>query len=201
MSAFDKVIGYESIKQELMQVCDMIKNPNIYKSLGAVIPNGIMLYGEPGLGKTLIAKCFIEECNINSYTVRKDIGGSEFVACITSAFNDAKEHSPAIVFLDDMDKFANEDEQHRNAEEYVAVQAGIDNVKGSNVIVIATVNDIDSLPDSLHRSGRFDRKIEMQQPEGEDARAIIEHYLQSKKMNDILHKEALRLSLLITAKK
>ena len=60
MSAFDKVIGYETIKNELLQICDMIHNRELYEELGAKLPQGILLYGDPGLGKTLIAKCFIE---------------------------------------------------------------------------------------------------------------------------------------------
>lgn len=58
MNAFDKVIGYETIKNELLQICDMIHNREVYDELGAKLPQGILLYGDPGLGKTLIAKCF-----------------------------------------------------------------------------------------------------------------------------------------------
>ena len=68
----------------------------------------------------------------------------------------AKENAPSIVFLDDMDKFANEDDRHCDAEEYVAVQSGIDEVKGYDVFVLATVNNFDKLPRSLTRPGRFD---------------------------------------------
>jgi cell division protease FtsH len=66
MSTFDKVIGYETTKQELLQICDMIRNKEIYQKLGAKMPQGILLYGDPGLGKTLMAKCFIQESGLPS---------------------------------------------------------------------------------------------------------------------------------------
>ena len=72
MNAFDKVIGYETIKNELLQICDMIHNREVYEELGAKLPQGILLYGDPGLGKTLIAKCFIEESGLKSYVVRSN---------------------------------------------------------------------------------------------------------------------------------
>ena len=79
MSAFDKVIGYETIKNELMQICDMVHNKECYEALGAKLPQGILLYGDPGLGKTLIAKCFIEESGLKSYVVRRNKGNDDFI--------------------------------------------------------------------------------------------------------------------------
>lgn len=181
MSAFDKVIGYDAAKKELKQICDMIHNREVYASLGARIPRGILLYGRPGMGKTLLADCFITESGRRAYTVRRDRGGEGFVAEITAAFRKAKENAPAIVFLDDLDKFSNEDDFHRDTEEYIAVQSGIDEVRDSEVFVIATANDLHKLPRSLQRSGRFDRKLEMNTPTEADARKIIEHYLKDKK--------------------
>jgi len=183
MSAFDTIIGYETIKNELIQLCDMIHNKDVYTQLGARLPRGILLYGDPGLGKTLMAKCFIEESGLESYTVRRNMGTDNFVASITDTFRKAKENAPCIVFLDDMDKFANEDEKHCDAEEYVAVQAGIDETKGSDVFVFATVNEMHKLPRSLRRSGRFDRRIELDCPTERDAAQIIAHYLKGKKVS------------------
>lgn len=180
MSAFDKVIGYETIKNELIQICDMIHNREQYETLGAKLPQGILLYGDPGLGKTLMAKSFIEESRLSAYTVRRNKGNGDFIGNITDTFQKARENAPCIVFLDDMDKFANEDSDHRNAEEYVAVQSGIDEVKGCDVFVIATANNIRNLPGSLIRSGRFDRKIEFNCPRDDDARKIIAYYLSRK---------------------
>lgn len=140
--------------------------------------------GEPGLGKTLLAKCFIDECGLKSYTLRSNKGGDKFVDEITATFEKAKQNAPSIIFLDDMDKFSNDDDMHCDAQEYVAVQAGIDFVKGNDVFVIATTNDINKLPDSLVRTGRFDRVIIVQEPTQYDASKIIEHYLKNKKLSD-----------------
>lgn len=191
MCTFDKVIGYDSIKNELLQISDMLKNREIYERLGAKMPRGILLYGDPGLGKTLMAKCFIEESGLKSYTVRRNKGNDDFIGNITDTFKLAKENAPAIVFLDDMDKFANEDDSHRDAEEYVAVQAGIDDVKTAEVFVLATVNEMYKLPRSLTRPGRFDRKIEVLCPTEEDAVKIIEYYLSDKKISEDVNLEDL----------
>lgn len=184
MSAFDRIIGYQTIKEELLQICDMIHNREIYENLGAKLPQGILLYGDPGLGKSLMAKSFITESGLHAYIVRRDKGSDDFIGKITDTFEKAKENAPAIVLLDDMDKFANEDDHHIDAEEYVAVQAGIDEVKGCNVFVFATVNEIRKLPRSLIRSGRFDRKIEVNSPTDRDAEEIIKYYLGQKKVSD-----------------
>ncbi len=184
MSAFDRIIGYETIKTELRQICDMIHNSEVYENLGARLPHGLLLYGNPGLGKTLMAKAFIEECGLKTYVVRRNKGNGEFVDDITESFTKAKDHAPAIVFLDDMDKFANEDQAHCDAEEYVAVQAGIDDAADCDVFVIATANDVQKLPDSLVRSGRFDRKIKVKCPTEQDADNIIRYYLSDKKVSD-----------------
>lgn len=183
-NAFDKIIGYEEIKEELMQICDMIKNRELYEALGAKLPRGIMLYGDPGLGKTLMAKCFIAESGLESYTIRRNKGNNDFISEIGDTFKKAKENAPSVIFLDDLDKFANEDYNHCDAEEYVAVQAGIDDVDGSDVFVIATVNQGYKLPHSLKRPGRFDRKINIQSPTEADAVKIIAYYLKNKKISE-----------------
>ncbi len=181
MNNFDKVIGYETIKKELIKVCDMIKNKEVYNALGAKMPNGILLYGDPGLGKTLMAKCFIEECKLEAFIIRRN-KSEDFVGYIIETFNKAKENAPSVVFLDDLDKFANEDSSRCDAEEYVAVQAGIDEVKGSGVFVLATVNEMNKLPSSLVRAGRFDKNIRVLSPNRDDCMKIIKHYLSDKKL-------------------
>lgn len=93
---------------------------------------------------------------------------------------------PSIVFLDDMDKFANGDALHPDAEEYVTVQSCIDEVKNKDVFVIATANSLRCLPDSLLRSGRFDRRIPVPVPSDEDAEQIIKFYLSGRGMSLVL---------------
>ena len=189
MRPLEKVIGYNSIKKEFYKIIDVLNNPEKYEKLGVHIPNGVMLEGEPGIGKSLMAKCFIEECKRKSYIIRKDKPNGNFVDYIRETFEDAEKKAPTIILLDDMDKYANEDYSHRDAEEYVTIQACIDNVKDKNVFVIATVNDIESLPGSLVRSGRFDNVFHMDFPRGEDAKKIIEYYLKDKKCDSTIDTE------------
>ncbi len=182
MNAFDRIIGYTDIKKEMLRYCDVLKNPERYRNLGVNMPKGILLYGEPGVGKTMMAQCFIEESGCKSYIIRKDRPNGEFVNEIRDTFAKVKEDACAIVFLDDMDKFANEDHLHRDAEEYVAVQACMDDLRDSGVFVLATVNDRYCLPDSLIRAGRFDKVIEMKCPEGEDSRRLMGYFFSKKQV-------------------
>ena len=181
MNAFNKIIGYESIKKELIQISDILANIEPYKALGVAVPRGLLLHGEPGVGKTLMASVIIKESGRRAYTCRKDKPNGDFIKSIRKTFTDAVAAAPSIVFLDDMDKFANGDERHPDAEEYVTVQSCIDNIKGKDVFVLATANNIDNLPGSLLRAGRFDRVIEIEAPTGEDALNIVSHYMKSKK--------------------
>lgn len=184
MSKFDKIIGYSAVKKELKQIADTLKNREVYAKLGVSTPRGLLLYGEPGVGKSLMASAVIEESGRKAFVCRKDQPNGDFVNVIKATFEKAIENAPSIVLLDDMDKFANGDERHPDAEEYVTVQSCIDEAKGKEVFVLATVNNMRCLPRSLHRAGRFDRVIEIDTPRGKDALAIIAHYLKSKKVVD-----------------
>lgn len=73
MSEFDNIIGYESIKAEVIRICDVVKNEAKYEKLGVSLPNGLLLYGEPGVGKTLFASCFIKESERKSFICRKNL--------------------------------------------------------------------------------------------------------------------------------
>ena len=181
MKEFDKIIGYEAIKKELLQISDVLANNGAYQRLGVSAPRGLLLHGTPGVGKTLMASAVIRASGRRAFTCRKDAPNGDFVKAIKKAFTDAAAAAPSIVFLDDMDKFANGDEDHRDAEEYVTVQACIDAARGKEVFVLATANSLRALPDSLLRAGRFDRVIQVENPRGEDAVKIIEHYIKQKK--------------------
>lgn len=182
--AFDKIIGYEFIKDELDQIADTLRNRDVYTKMDVKMPSGLLLYGEPGVGKTLMATAMLEASGCPCYTCRKDQPDGDFIRTIRKAFSQAEKNAPAIVFLDDLDKFANEDEDHRDAEEYVTVQSCIDDVKHKDVFVLATVNNMHKLPKSLRRAGRFDRLLKVDVPTGEDAAAIAKHYLRDKKLDD-----------------
>ena len=180
MSKFDMIIGYNAVKKELKQIADTLRNREYYEKLGVSAPRGLLLHGEPGVGKSLMAAAVIEASGRKAFVCRKDQPNGDFVKYIKETFDKAMAEAPSIVLLDDMDKFANGDEDHPDAEEYVTVQSCIDNAKGEDVFVIATVNHLFNLPRSLRRPGRFDRIIEIAEPKGADSLAIISHYLRNK---------------------
>lgn len=197
-SVFDRefacIMGYESIKIELRRIVDIMLNPQKYKDLGVSTPRGILINGVPGLGKSLIANCFIKASGRRAFICRKDKPNGSFVEEIHRIYEEAKENAPSIVFLDDMDKFANEDDHHPNAEEYVTVQSCIDGCKDFEVLTIATTNDLNCLPESLLRVGRFDKNFRINPPEGEEAEKIIEYYLSQKKnVGDIDIKQIVKI--------
>ena len=188
MSAFDKVIGYTAVKEKLKRTADVLAHPETYDALGVRAPRAMLLYGEPGVGKTLMARCLIEQSGREAIVCRKDEPNGEFVKVIKKKFKKAAEKAPSIILLDDLDKFANEDNQHRDAEEYVTVQSCLDDLAQSEaeVFVLATANDIHCLPYSLRRLGRLGNKIKVECPTGADAGAILAHYLSGKKVVDMI---------------
>lgn len=177
---FKPVIGYKSIKNEMIKICDIMRNREFYSKLGVSVPNGLLLSGSPGLGKTLMANCFIKASGRKAFACRKDKPDRDFINHIKNTFDEAVKNAPSIVFLDDMDKFANGDSYHKNSEEFVTIQSCIDNVKNKDVFVLATINDEYSIPNSLLRAGRFDNRINVVSPKREDAEKIVEHYIKRK---------------------
>ena len=114
MNHFENLIGYSAVKKELELIADILCNTENYKKLGVKAPAGLLLHGEPGLGKTLMANCLINASGRKMFCCRKDRPDGEFVDALRQTFAEAKESAPSIVFLDDMDKFANEDDRHRD---------------------------------------------------------------------------------------
>lgn len=180
MSAFDKLIGYESIKKELRQVADMIKNSPKYRALGARMPKGIILHGAPGVGKTMFSTALIEEVGVPHTIVRHEMSRASFCEHIKKAFEDmAGRDEQTIILLDDLDKFSMDE---KNGEEFAIVQSCMDAVKDRNVFVIATANKLLHLPKSLIRPGRFDKVIKVGYPVGKEAVEIITHYMKGLKV-------------------
>lgn len=183
MGAFDKIFGYEKEKKELIYICDMMNNPNKYREFGVKIPKAVLLHGAPGLGKTLMAKAMIEESGRRHYACRKTKANGSFVDLIKATFDEAIENAPSIVFLDDMDKFAEDNlDSDSNKEEFVVIQSCLEDIKDKDVFVIATANDIDNLPSSLVRAGRFGKQLEFSLPSLKDSVKIVGHYLAGKKI-------------------
>lgn len=187
MKSFEKIIGYESVKKELYQIIDMFKNREMYERMDAKLPKGVLIYGNPGMGKTMLANALIEECNVKSFVIKKNKDDKEILDEISKTFAAAAKEENAIILFDDLDKFSESDGKNVDDKIFIAVQAGIDSVKDNNVLVIATANNIRKLPDSLIRNGRFDVKIYLNRPTSKDAQEIIKHYLKNKKVNPNLN--------------
>ena len=180
---FNDIIGYDNIKETLKTVVDMLNNQQKYKELGCSIAHGLLLYGPPGTGKTSIAKEILNNVNRKVFTIRKIKSDGDFINYMNNIFKQAKNNQPSIILLDDLDKFSENDDKSNN-EEYIAVQSLIDEIKDYDIFVVATANDINVLPRSLKRSGRFDIQIKIDNPNEEDALRIFSYYLKSKKIDD-----------------
>jgi len=189
---FDEIIGYEDIKKELRTISDMLNNPEIYRMLGAGINDGLILSGKPGTGKTTMANCLIQSTGRNAFVCRKKSSDGEFIKTITDTFEEAKKQTPSIVLLDDLDKFSDmsDDDKNHDTEEFVAVQSCMDEIKDLDIFVIATVNDIRKLPDSLLRSGRLGKRLKIRLPEQDEAKIIVDHYLKKTNICDEIDAES-----------
>ena len=155
----------------------MLNNPEVYKKLGVKLNDGLILSGEPGTGKTTMVRCLINSTGRKAYTCRKKASDGEFLKTIADTFEEAKNNTPSIVLLDDLDKFYEENEVN-DAEEFAAVQACIDETKGQDVFVIATVNNVRKIPDSLLRAGRLGKRLKIRLPKKDEIIAIIRHYIE-----------------------
>ncbi len=183
MKPFDKVIGYQKVKDELNQILDMIQNPAIYEEMGANLPRGILFYGDPGMGKTLLATSFIEASGLPVYTVTKNKDEQGVMKDINAAFEEAVKNKQAIVFFDDIDKLCSEDRKDADAPCFVTIQSNMDACKDKGVVVVATANKANKMPKSLLRSGRLDHQFPIEIPGKEGAAAIVEYYLRKRKVD------------------
>ncbi len=174
MSCFDLVCGYEDIKAELIRIHDVLRQRERFEKMGVNRPRGLLLYGDPGLGKTRMAECFIGEWIFPTFEISKEEQGREVIAEIRAAFAKAKDAGEqAIVFLDNLDDDA-------DANVYAALKACMDAFREDDVFVFATAKDKDNIPDYLLRPGRFDKVIEVETPTFKDAIEILNFYLSLK---------------------
>lgn len=198
---FNDVAGNEAAKQDLTEIVDFLKNPKKYEKLGAKIPRGVLLAGDPGTGKTLMARAVAGEANVPFFS----ISGSEFAEMfvgvgasrVRDLFGKAKKNAPSIIFIDEIDAVAHkrdarggagrEDEQTLN--QILVEMDGFDNDSG--VIVMAATNRVDMLDKALLRPGRFDRHVNVTLPERKDRLEILKVHFKNKPVEENVNLEAL----------
>lgn len=188
---FDDVAGVEEAKEELYEVVEFLKEPEKFITLGARIPRGVLLMGKPGTGKTLMAKAVSGEAAVPFFS----ISGSEFVEMfvgvgasrVRDLFDQAKRHSPCIVFVDEIDAVGRQrgaglggshDEREQTLNQMLVEMDGFDT--DTNVIIIAATNRPDILDPALLRPGRFDRRVILDPPDMRGREAILVVHVKGK---------------------
>lgn len=199
---FEDVAGNDSAKQDLQEVVDFLKHPKKYENLGAKIPKGVLLVGDPGTGKTLLARAVAGEASVPFFS----ISGSEFVEMfvgvgasrVRDLFNKAKKNSPSIIFIDEIDAVGRRrgsgmggghDEREQTLNQILVEMDGFE--KGSNVIVLAATNRVDVLDPALLRPGRFDRRTNIALPERQDRLAILKVHFKNKPLDETVDLDVL----------
>lgn len=194
---FDYVAGNEEAKESLMDIVDFLKNPQKYKDYGARMPKGVILYGSPGTGKTLLAKAVAGEAKVPFYA----LSGSDFVqvyvgvgaARIRNLFKKAKAQGKAVIFIDEIDAIGKKrggssassgnDERDQTLNALLTEMSGFGEQEG--IVVIAATNRLDTLDSALLRPGRFDRHIEVSLPDISAREKIISLHLENKPYNNL----------------
>lgn len=188
---FNDVAGEEEAKYELQEVVTFLKHPKRYRSLGAKIPKGVLLVGPPGTGKTLLARAVAGEAKVPFFS----ISGSEFVqmfvgvgaARVRDLFQQAKQHAPCIVFIDELDAVGRQrgvhigavnDEREQTLNQLLVGLDGFDANVG--VVVLAATNRPDVLDRALLRPGRFDRQVVVDAPDLGGREAILKIHSRGK---------------------
>lgn len=188
-TTFKDVAGLEGAKEEIQEIVEFLKNPEKYTNLGGKIPKGALLVGPPGTGKTLLAKAVAGEAQVPFFS----LSGSDFVEMfvgvgasrVRDLFKQAKEKSPAIIFIDEIDAVGRargksnmsggNDERENTLNQLLTEMDGFGT--NSNVIVLAATNRADVLDKALMRAGRFDRQIFVDLPDIRERAEIFEVHL------------------------
>ena len=191
---FQDVAGVEEAKEELQEVVEFLREPEKFISLGARIPKGVLLVGPPGTGKTLLAKAVSGEAGVPFFS----ISGSEFVEMfvgvgasrVRDLFDQAKRHSPCIVFVDEIDAVGRQrgaglggshDEREQTLNQMLVEMDGFDT--DTNVIIMAATNRPDILDPALLRPGRFDRRVVLDRPDMRGREAILKVHIKGKPLS------------------
>ena len=181
MDKFDeKVIGYDSIKETLRQIADVLKRTEAYKEKGVSMPRGLLMESAPGLGKSLMASILMEESGRKSFVFRRINEGNTFLGEMKDIFDVAKEEAPSILLLEDLNLYVESNSPY--APEWACLQACIDETSDADIFVIATTNDTRYMPQSLLRPGRFDYILNLNPPLGKTAENIVSYYLRDKNL-------------------
>lgn len=181
MDKFDeKVIGYDSIKETLRQIADVLKRPEAYKEKGVSMPRGLLMESAPRLGKSLMASILMEESGRKSFVFRRINEGNTFLVEMKDIFDVAKEEAPSILLLEDLNLYVESNSPY--APEWACLQACIDETSDADIFVIATTNDTRYMPQSLLRPGRFDYILNLNPPLGKTAENIVSYYLRDKNL-------------------
>ena len=192
---FDDVAGVDEEKEELEEIVEFLKNPKKYTDMGARIPKGVLLVGQPGTGKTLLAKAVAGEAGVPFFI----ISGSDFVEMfvgvgasrVRDLFEEAKRNAPCIVFIDEIDAVGRQrgaglggghDEREQTLNQMLVEMDGFSANEG--VIVLAATNRPDVLDKALLRPGRFDRQIVVPAPDVKAREQILEVHARKKKLAD-----------------
>lgn len=192
---FENVAGIKEEKEELVEIVDYLKNPKKYVSMGARIPKGVLLVGEPGTGKTLLAKAIAGESGVPFFS----ISGSDFVEMyvgigasrVRELFEEAKKNLPCIVFIDEIDAVGRmrgvglgggNDEREQTLNQLLVEMDGFEMNEG--LIVMAATNRVDILDPALTRPGRFDRRIHVYPPDVKGREEILAVYAKNKPLAD-----------------
>ncbi|QOY55791.1 AAA family ATPase [Candidatus Sulfurimonas marisnigri] len=182
---FNDIGGISDVKIELEEIIDFMKNPKRYKTFGARMPRGVLLVGPPGVGKTMIAKAVANEAGVPFYYQ----SGASFVQIyvgmgakrVHELFSAAKNNSPSIIFIDEIDAVGKTRDGQRNDEREATLNQLLTEMDGfensSGVIVIAATNKIDILDSALLRAGRFDRRVFVELPTKRERESILSKYL------------------------
>lgn len=191
---FNDVAGLDEEKEELIEIVDFLKTPEKFTKMGAKIPRGVLLYGKPGTGKTLIAKAIAGEANVPFISM----SGSEFVEMfvglgasrVRKLFEKAEKLSPCIIFIDEIDAIGArrtdasgaETENNQTLNQLLVEMDGFNS--DNTVIVLAATNRPEMLDKALLRPGRFDRQITIALPDLNGREAILKIHSKDKKLAD-----------------
>ena len=190
---FDDVAGVDEEKEELEEIVEFLKTPKKFTDMGARIPKGVLLVGQPGTGKTLLAKAVAGEAGVPFFS----ISGSEFVEMfvgvgasrVRDLFEQAKKNAPSIIFIDEIDAVGRQrgaglggghDEREQTLNQLLVEMDGFGTNEG--VIVLAATNRPDVLDKALLRPGRFDRQIVVSAPDVKAREQILEVHSRKKKL-------------------